>query len=188
MLGSFIFEQAPNALGSAGAGLLTKAGGKLLFKDASTAVLNAAGTSASIATQVAQQGTDVGYDTYKYIYDELVKGGMSKEQANSIAIEKGRVAALEGGAISYALSKIPGAREFEKALFRDAAKAGVSPTSFLKGTGKGVVGGSASEMGEEGIGKFASNVGIQEVFPEYKLSTGLGETTAMAGIGGGTTS
>jgi hypothetical protein len=188
LLSSFLFEQAPNALGSAGVGLLTKAGGKLLFKEASKTALNAAGTSAAIATQVAQQGTDVGYDTYKYIYDELVKGGMSKEQANSIAIEKGRVAALEGGAISYALSKIPGAREFEKMLFRDAAKAGVSPSTFLQGLRRGVVGGGASEMGEEGGGKFASNVGIQEVFPEYKLSTGLGETTAMAGIGGSTTS
>ena len=188
LLGSFLFEQAPNALGSAGIGLLTKAGGKLLFKEASKTALNAAGTSASIATQVAQQGTDVGYDTYKYIYDELVKGGMSKEQANSIAIEKGRVAALEGGAISYALSRIPGAREFEKMLFRDAAKAGVSPATFLQGLRRGAVGGGASEMGEEGGGKFASNVGIQEVFPEYKLSTGLGETTAMAGIGGSTTS
>jgi hypothetical protein len=188
LLSSFLFEQAPNALGSAGVGLLTKAGGKLLFKEASKTALNAAGTSASIATQVAQQGTDVGYDTYKYIYDELVKGGMDKAQANSIAIEKGRVAALEGGAISYALSRIPGAREFEKMLFRDAAKAGVSPATFLQGLRRGALGGGASEMGEEGGGKFASNVGIQEVFPEYKLSTGLGETTAMAGIGGSTTS
>ena len=188
LLSSFLFEQAPNALGSAGVGLLTKAGLKLAFKNSSQATLNAAGTGASIATQVAQQGTDVGYDTYKYIYDELVKGGMSKEQANSIAIEKGRVAALEGGAISYALSRIPGAREFEKMLFRDAAKAGVSPATFLQGLRRGAVGGGASEMGEEGGGKFASNVGIQEVFPEYKLSTGLGETTAMAGIGGSTTS
>jgi hypothetical protein len=188
LLSSFLFEQAPNALGSAGVGLLTKAGLKLAFKNSSQATLNAAGTGASIATQVAQQGTDVGYDTYKYIYDELVKGGMSKEQANSIAIDKGRVAALEGGAISYALSKIPGAREFEKMLFRDAAKAGMSPATFLQGLRRGAVGGGASEMGEEGGGKFASNVGIQEVFPDYKLSTGLGETTAMAGIGGSTTS
>ena len=188
LLSSFLFEQAPNALGSAGVGLLTKAGLKLALKNSSQATLNAAGTGASIATQVAQQGTDVGYDTYKYIYDELVKGGMDKAQANSIAIEKGRVAALEGGAISYALSRIPGAREFEKMLFRDAAKAGVSPATFLRGMGKGALGGGTSEIGEEVGGKFASNVGIQEVFPEHKLSTGLGETAAMAGIGGGTTS
>jgi hypothetical protein len=188
LLSSFLFEQAPNALGSAGVGLLTKAGLKLALKNSSQAALNAAGTGASIATQVAQQGTDVGYDTYKYIYDELVKGGMGKDEANSIAIDKGRVAALEGGAISYALSRIPGAREFEKMLFRNAAKAGVSPSTFLQGLRRGVVGGGASEMGEEGGGKFASNVGIQEVFPGYNLSTGVGETLAMAGIGGSTTS
>ena len=183
---SFLFEQLPNAIGGGIGGLLTKAGGKLLFKNATKATLDNMGVAGAVVTGAAQQGADIGYNTYKDIYERLVEEGMKPEEANVIAAQKGRVAAGEAGALSYALSKIPGAREFEKALFKGSRsaipQAGVQ--GVAKSTAKGVIGGGLSETGEEVGGVFASNIGKQEVFPETELTGGMGEAAAMALIGG----
>jgi hypothetical protein len=186
LISSFLFEQLPNSLGAGVGGILAKNAGKLLFKNASEKALASMGVSGTVATGAAMQGADVGYETYKDIYQRLVKEGMDPAEANLVAAQKGRVAALEAGGLSYAVSKIPGAREFEKALFKETRqaipKAGLIGTA--KGAAKGAAGEGLSEVGEEVGGQFASNIGKQEVFSETDLTTGLGETGAMALLGG----
>lgn len=49
---------------------------------------------------------------------------------------------------------------------------------------RGLVGEAVSEGLEEGGGKFASNVGVQEVFPETSLTKGVGAATGMGALGG----
>jgi hypothetical protein len=189
LLSSFLFEQIPNTVGSMGGGLLAKGAATLLFKNASQKALANVGISGAVGTGVAMQGADIGYDTYKDIYERLVKEGMAKDEANLIAVQKGRVAAIEAGALSYATSKIPGAREVEKLMFKkalspaDLAKSG-SKAAIAKGAGKGAFGETLGENIEEIGGQFASNIGKQEVFPETRLTEGLGEAAAMATIGG----
>ena len=195
LLSSFIFEQIPNTVGSLGGGLLAKVGVKALLKNASEKALAKAGVGGAVGTGIAMQGTDIGYSTYKDIYERLVKEGTPKDEANLIAVQKGRVAAIEAGALSYAASKIPGAREIEKLAFKKS----LSPSelaknlagsgakkAFVKGAGKGAFGETVGENIEEVGGQFASNIGKQEVFPETKLTEGLGEASAMATIGGST--
>jgi hypothetical protein len=186
---SFVFEQIPNLLGPKGGGMLAQAATKQLFKNASKEALGAVGVSGAVATGAAMQGTDIGHETYKDIYTQLISEGQSPEAANTIALSRGRVAAIEAGGLAYALSRIPGAREVEKALFKQTRqaipKAGVA--SATKSAATGAFGSGASETGEEVGGKFISNVGKQEVFPETELTGGLGETGAFALLGGATT-
>ena len=186
LISSFIVEQLPNAFGAGVGGLIAKNAGRLLFKNASEKALASMGVSGTVATGAAMQGADIGYETYKDIYERLVSEGMDATQANVIAAQKGRVAALEAGGLSYAVSKIPGAREFEKALFKQTRqaipKAGLTGT--LKGGAKGALGEGTGELIEETGGQFASNIGKQEVFPETELLSGTGEAGAMALLGG----
>ena len=189
LLSSFVFEQIPNLLGPKGGGMLAQAATKQLFKNASKEALGAVGVSGAVATGAAMQGTDIGHETYKDIYTQLISEGQSPEAANAIALSRGRVAAIEAGGLAYALSRIPGAREVEKALFKQARQAipKAGATSATKSAATGAFGSGASEMGEEVGGKFISNVGKQEVFPETELTGGLGETGAFALLGGTTT-
>jgi len=191
LISSFLFEQIPNVIGTGIGGLITKGAGKLLMKNASEQALSRIGVSGAVGTGVAMQGADIGYDTYKDIYERLVKEGTSPEEANTIALQKGRVAAVEAAGLSYATSKIPGAREVEKLMFKkslspaELAKSGTKAAA-AKGFGKGAAGETLGENIEEIGGQFASNIGKQEVFPETSLTEGLGEAGAMATIGGAT--
>jgi hypothetical protein len=188
LLSSFLFEQIPNTVGSWGFGLLGKAGFKALVAGASEQAAARAGLATAVGSGVAMQGTDVGYNTYKDIYERLIKEGMSPVEANTIASQKGVVAGLEGGALSYAASRIPGARELEKIAFRKASAptGALGKAAIIKGGARGAAGETLGENIEEIGGQFASNIGKQEVFPETSLTGGLGEAGAMATIGGST--
>lgn len=189
LLGSFFTEQLPNLAGSWGGGLLTRGVTKALMSDTIKAslgsegvakALGTAGTRGAIGTNAIMQGADIGSETYETIYKQLKQQypDMSDEERNGIALSKARVAAIESAALSVAASKLPGGATIERAM---AGKG-------LPGAGgitKGLFGEALSESFEEGTGKFASNIGVQEVFPETSLTKGIGSAAGLGALGGG---
>jgi hypothetical protein len=177
LLTSFFTEQIPTLIGSFGFGVLGKGGAKLLLRNATEEAVAKVGVRSAIGGGAVMQGTDIGYDTYLQIYERLKKEGVPEEEAQGIALSKGRVAALEAAGLSLASTKLPGGASIEKAML---GKGLPGTGGFLKST----LGEAVSEAVEEGGGKFASNVGVQEVFPETELLKGVGASTAMGGLGG----
>jgi len=177
LLSSFFAEQIPNLIGTYGFGVLGKGGAKLLMKEATEQAMAKVGVGSAVAGGAVMQGTDVGYDTYQTIYKQLRKEGMSDEEAQGIALAKGRVAALEAAGLSLASARLPGGTAIERAL---VGKGMPGTAGFVKST----LGEAASEALEEGGGAFAKQVGIQEVFPETDLLKGVGAATALGGLGG----
>jgi len=177
LLTSFFAEQVPNLIGTYGFGVLGKGGAKLLMKEATEQAMAKVGVGSAVAGGAVMQGTDVGYDTYQTIYKQLRKEGVPDEEAQGIALAKGRVAALEAAGLSLASARLPGGTAIERAL---VGKGMPGTAGFLKST----VGETLSEALEEGGGAFAKQVGIQEVFPETDLLQGVGAATALGGLGG----
>jgi len=177
LLTSFFAEQIPNLIGTYGFGILGKGGAKLLMKEATEQAMAKVGVGSAVAGGAVMQGTDVGYDTYQTIYKQLREQGVPDEEAQGIALSKGRVAAIEAAGLSIASSRLPGGTAIERAL---VGKGMPGTAGFLKST----VGEIGSEAIEEGGGAFAKQVGIQEVFPETDLLKGVGAATALGGLGG----
>jgi len=177
LLSSFFAEQLPNLAGSWGGGLLAKGTAKALMMATTEQALAKVGVAGAVGTGAIQQGADVGSDTYETIYKRLIKEGMGDEQANGIALSKARVAALEAAGLSLGTAALPGGTAIERALVGKG----------LPGAGgftKGLLGETASETIEEGGGKLASNLGVQEVFPETSLTKGVGAAAGMGALGG----
>jgi hypothetical protein len=177
LLTSFFAEQIPNLIGTYGFGALGKGGAKLLMKEATEQAMAKVGVGSAVAGGAVMQGTDVGYDTYQTIYKKLREQGMADDEAQGIALAKGRIAALEAAGLSLASSKLPGGTAIERAL---VGKGMPGTAGFVKST----LGEAASEAIEEGGGAFAKQVGVKEVFPETDLLKGVGAATALGGLGG----
>lgn len=177
LLTSFFAEQVPNLIGTYGFGILGKGGAKLLMKEATEQAMAKVGVGSAVSGGAVMQGTDVGYDTYQTIYKQLREQGVPDEEAQGIALSKGRVAAIEAAGLSLASSRLPGGTAIERAL---VGKGMPGTAGFLKST----VGEIGSEAIEEGGGAFAKQVGIKEVFPETDLLKGVGAATALGGLGG----
>jgi hypothetical protein len=177
LLSSFFAEQLPNFIASFGIGALGKGGAKLLMKEATEASLAKAGVSSAIGGNAVMQGTDIGYDTYKSVYDELRKQGVPEEEAQGIALSKGRVSALEAAGIAVAATRLPGGASIERAML---GKGLPGTSGFLKST----LGETFSEALEEGGGAFTKQIALSEVNPETELLKGVGAATALGGLGG----
>lgn len=177
LLSSFFAEQLPTFIASFGIGALGKGGAKLLMKEATEASLAKAGVSTAIGGNAVMQGTDIGYDTYQSVYKELRKQGVPEEEAQGIALAKGRVSALEAAGIAVAATRLPGGASIERAML---GKGLPGTTGFLKST----LGETASEALEEGGGAFTKQIALSEVNPETELLKGVGAATALGGLGG----
>jgi hypothetical protein len=177
LLSSFFAEQLPTFIASFGIGALGKGGAKLLMKEATEASLAKAGVSSAIGGNAVMQGTDIGYDTYQSVYKELRKQGVPEEEAQGIALSKGRVSALEAAGIAVAATRLPGGASIERAML---GKGLPGTTGFLKST----LGETFSEALEEGGGAFTKQIALSEVNPETDLLKGVGAATALGGLGG----
>lgn len=177
LLTSFFAEQLPNFIGSYGIGAIGKGGAKVLMKEATEEALAKVGVRTAIAGNAVMQGTDIGYDTYQSVYKELRKQGVQEDEAQGIALSKGRVAALEAAGISLAATRLPGGASIERAML---GKGMPGTAGFLKST----LGETVSEALEEGGGAFAKQVGLKEVAPETDLLKGVGSAAALGGLGG----
>jgi hypothetical protein len=191
LLTSFFAEQLPNLVGSWGGGAIARGTTKALMSDAVKSALGAAGVAekvgesgvkGAVLTNAVMQGADIGSDTYHTVYSQLKKQNpdMDDDQLNGIALAKGRMAAIEAAGISFAATKLPGGTTIEKML------AGKGAGSIgAKGALKGLAEEAASEALEEGGGKFASNVNVQEALPETSLTKGVGSAAGLGALGGG---
>ena len=179
LLTSFFTEQLPNLAGSWGGGLLARGATKTLMRATTEEAIGKMGVRGAVGTGAVMQGADVGSDTYTAAFKELKKQGMDDEQANAIALSKGRMAAIEAAGISLASARLPGGATIEQALAGKGITGGAK--GFLKGLGEEAI----SEGLEEGGGKFASNVGLQEINPEQSLTKGIGAAAGMGALGGG---
>ena len=176
----------PSAVTGGAAGAVTTAarqGVKYATKEAAEAaakqtarVAGRVGEATAVGTGAVQQGVGVGTDTYEEALKLLADKypDMPEPERKQIALDKARMAAIEGGGISLAAQKLPGARAIERRIAK------------LPGQGRirGALGETASEIAEEGGGKFASNVGLQEIDPTRDLSTGVGQAAGMGALGG----
>lgn len=178
LITSFFAEQVPNLVGTMGGGLLARGGVKLLMKEATEAAVGKAGVAGAVGTGTIMQGADVGSDTYEQVFKRLVAEGTDKEEANRIALEQGRQAALQAAGISLGTAFLPGGRSIERAL---AGKGAPGVGGFTRG----LLGEAGSEALEEGGGQFVSNVAQQEIFPDVSLTRGIGEAAGMGALGGG---
>jgi hypothetical protein len=181
LLLSFIAEQAPQLLipfGAArGVGMAARGLG------ATEAVAGKAAVSGAVGAGGVQQGSDVGAGAYENIYKELVSKGASPTEAAQGALTLARQAGAAAGTISLLAQRLPGARQLEEVLAGVPGK-GAAGLGRLRTAGSTAAGETLGEVPEEVGGKFVSNLAMQQVKPEQSLTEGLGETAAMATIGG----
>jgi len=155
-----------------------KALGEAVKKATASAVKRGAATA--VGTGAIQQGTDIGAGSYEEIYKYLIKQGATPELAAEQAINKARAAGLTGAALSLLVSRLPGAQAMERALAGEKGKLG-----RVGGAALGIIKESPSEMLEEGGGKIAQNIAMQQVDPTRDAFKGVGATAASAAIGAG---
>ena len=168
LLTNFLAEQAPQLIPSLGAARIIKP-----LAGTAAAVRGAIGTGA------AQQGADIAAGTYEQVYKELVKQGATEEEAAGRALGLARVSGAGAVAISLLAQRLPGAKAIEEAFAGQEGKLG-----RVLGAGRGALGESISEVAEETPAKALQNYLLQQVAPETSLTAGLGETAAMAALGG----
>ena len=177
LLSSFIFEQAPQLLGTMGGGYITKQGVKALMRNATEEVLAKSGVRGAVGTGALMQGADVGTDTYERIFNERMMQGYPEQVAREEALAGGRQAAVEAAAIS-GLTSFGAGSTIERALTRGAA------AGPKRGVIRGTLGETLSEAVEEGGGKLASNIEFQKVKPESDIFEGVGAAIGMGALGG----
>jgi len=181
LIGSFIFEQVPNLVGTMGGGLLTRGAIKVLMtnatEEAMKPVLAKAGVRGAVGTGAIMQGADIGTNTFENVYNELISQGVDQDTAMKEALASGRAAAIQAGALTLGTSFGAGST-IERALTRGMA--GVPKTGIIRGT----LGETLSEAVEEGGGQLVSNIQLQQVAPETDIMKGVGAAAGLGAIGG----
>ena len=197
LLFSFLSEQAPQMIPAvisgggtaalAASNVMAKAAARGISKEAAEKVAQKAavkaGTTAGVQTAGVQQGADIGAGAYDMIYKELTDNGMSPEQAAAETINKARAAGASGYLLSLLAQKLPGGQAMERILAGEK----MAGKGILPRLGTGLATGAKEipgEMLEETGGRFSQNLAMREVKPEQSLTEGLGETAAMAALGG----
>jgi len=168
LLTSFLAEQAPQLLPSLGAA-------RLVAPLAGTT----AAVRAAVGTGAVQQGADIAAGTYEQVYKELIKQGVSETEAAGQALGLARLNGVGATGLSILSQRLPGARALEEAF---AGKKG--ELGRILGGVKGAAGEAVSEVAEETPARFLQNLAMAQVAPETSLTAGLGETAAMAALGG----
>ena len=168
LLTNFLAEQAPQLIPSFGAARLIKP-----LAGTAAAVQGAVGTGA------IQQGADIAAGTYEQVYKELIKQGISEPEAAGSALAMARLNGVGAAGLSLLAQRLPGARAIEEAFAGQKGQLG-----RILGGARGALGESVSEVAEETPAKFLQNLAMARVDPETSLTGGLGETAAMAAIGG----
>lgn len=166
LLINFVTEQLPQLVGPAAAGKAMQA---LKYgPEATLAVVK--------GIMAAQQGVDVGGDTYREAYEKAKARGASDEEAQNAAQAAGLSSAAGAGATSYLLNSTPLGAGIERRL------AGIPGTGRLRTAG----GEALTEFAEEAGGKFLGNASIKGFAdPEQALLEGTAQAGALGALGGG---
>jgi hypothetical protein len=192
LLTSFLAEQLPQIIPAALTGGTTAAltSGSTLAKElakgtvkeaAEAAAKKAAiksGATAAVQTGAVQQGADIGAGSYDEIYAELSKR-MPAEQAAAETINLARAAGVTGYALSVLANRfLPGGSALERVLAGEKTGKGI-----IRGGVAGALKELPSENVEEVGGRLAQNIAARTAGLDRDLTSGLGETAAMASIG-----
>jgi len=141
-----------------------------------------------------QQGADVGTDAYVRAMETpdavwsqnpeflaRVQAGEDPTQVKEdMALSVARQSAVAAGGVSAVTAGLLPAT-FEKAVLSKS----LSGSGLLSRTGKGFAGEAAQEAGEEGGGRLASNIAMQQINPEQALLEGVGSQAGIAAVLGG---
>jgi len=192
LLTSFLAEQLPQIIPAAitGGGTAALTSGSVLAKElakgtakeaAEAAAKKAAiksGTTAAVQTGAVQQGADIGAGSYDEIYAELSKR-MPAEQAAAETINLARAAGVTGYGLSVLANRfLPGGSALERVLAGEKTGKGI-----IRGGVAGALKELPSENVEEVGGRLAQNIAARTAGLDRDLTSGLGETAAMASIG-----
>jgi len=192
LLTSFLAEQLPQIIPAAitGGGTAALTSGSTLAKElakgtakeaAEAAAKKAAvkaGTTAAVQTGAVQQGADIGAGSYDEIYAELSKK-MPAQQAAAETINLARAAGVTGYGLSVLANRfLPGGGALERVLAGEKTGKGI-----IRGGAAGALKELPSENVEEVGGRLAQNIAARAAGLDRDLTSGLGETAAMASIG-----
>jgi len=192
LLTSFLAEQLPQLIPAAitGGGTAALTSGSVLAKElakgtakeaAEAAAKKAAiksGATAAVQTGAVQQGADIGAGSYDEIYAELSKR-MPAERAAAETINLARAAGVSGYALSVLANRfLPGGSALERVLAGEKTGKGI-----IRGGVAGALKELPSENVEEVGGRLAQNIAARTAGLDRDLTSGLGETAAMASIG-----
>ena len=192
LLTSFLARQLPQIIPAAitGGGTAALTSGSTLAKElakgtakeaAEAAAKKAAiksGTTAAVQTGAVQQGADIGAGSYDEIYAELSKR-MPVEQAAAETINLARAAGVTGYGLSVLANRfLPGGSALERVLAGEKTGKGI-----IRGGVAGALKELPSENVEEVGGRLAQNIAARTAGLDRDLTSGLGETAAMASIG-----
>lgn len=192
LLTSFLARQLPQIIPAAitGGGTAALTSGSTLAKElakgtakeaAEAAAKKAAiksGATAALQTGAVQQGADIGAGSYDEIYAELSKR-MPAERAAAETINLARAAGVSGYALSVLANRfLPGGSALERVLAGEKTGKGI-----IRGGVAGALKELPSENVEEVGGRLAQNIAARTAGLDRDLTSGLGETAAMASIG-----
>jgi hypothetical protein len=192
LLTSFLARQLPQIAPAAitGGGTAALTSGSTLAKElakgtakeaAEAAAKKAAiksGATAAVQTGAVQQGADIGAGSYDEIYAELSKR-MPAERAAAETINLARAAGVSGYALSVLANRfLPGGSALERVLAGEKTGRGI-----IRGGVAGALKELPSENVEEVGGRVAQNVAARAAGLDRDLTSGLGETAAMASLG-----
>ena len=192
LLTSFLARQLPQLIPAAitGGGTAALTSGSVLAKElakgtakeaAEAAAKKAAiksGATAAVQTGAVQQGADIGAGSYDEIYAELSKR-MPAERAAAETINLARAAGVSGYALSVLANRfLPGGSALERVLAGEKTGKGI-----IRGGVAGALKELPSENVEEVGGRLAQNIAARTAGLDRDLTSGLGETAAMASIG-----
>ena len=193
ILGRELAEQA--AKRAALAATPTAAGTTInLGATAAERAVQRAAITGGVGFGAVQQGADVGTDAYVRAMETpdavwlqnpeftgRVQAGEDPTQVKEdMALSVARQSAIAAGGVSAVTAGVlPGT--FEKAVLGKS----MSGSGILSRTGKGFAGEAVQEAGEEGGGRLASNIAMQQINPEQNILEGVGSQAGIAAVLGG---
>ena len=179
-------QSAPGML--AGAGI-----GGLLGRGATAALPSLAGRQAAISAAGAvggeslMEGAEAANETYKAVFEEAIKRGLTPEEANRIADSAAKKSAAASAGVTATLGALP-IPTAEKLLA--GRLAGRVPGGRLSTAGLGALGEIPTEMAQAATSSIGTQRGLQELIPEEERTTeqllkGVGGAMGQAVVGAG---
>lgn len=135
-------------------------------------------TRIGIGSAVGTSGAMQGYEAGGEVYEELIKQGLSHEEATAEAAR----AMGTSAAVSAGLSMVPGGQTIERSMLGSAARTGVQ--GRLRQAGRGVVGEGITEGIDEGFAAHEANVRIMPHDETRTRWQGVGEAVVQGGVAG----
>jgi hypothetical protein len=147
----------------AGAGI-----GGLLGRGAAAAIPSLAGRKAAVSAagavgaEAGMEGAEAANETYRAVYEEAIKKGLSPEEANRIADSAAKKSAAASAGVTGVLGALP-IPTAEKLLARRLT--GDIPGGRFTTAGLGALGEVPTEMAQAATSSIGTQRGLQELIP-----------------------